>query len=370
MADPPIYPRLGENKLQTKPPMLMGGERCSIQENADPYSNTGSATFKSREGSNEHFLIDYLSFTYPKRLDVYDDEGKRVNTWALTASDICERFFPDAPFKASQFEDKGLFGYSRSAAIYLPDCDIPVGRIAEGGNDDTVLVSITGSGVPYMGSYASVYCQLERYKVKITRIDIAFDDFLGEYLDFIFIHRLASEGFFGKCHRHAVDDLNSGNGSSIYLGAKGLLECNIYEKGLQLQSQHRSWVRCEVRTWANQKFIPLDVMMNLASFFFGAFPWLYHFVPRRVVGKRPVLVREKAKATAEAMEKHVEHAFGKTLNLIMRSSDSDEQFVSYVKQIARDGAPSRFKSVPESHAQIIVGAHIKRKLENEDQSTD
>jgi len=358
----PLYPRLGENKLQTKPPMPMGGDVCQLEENADPYSNTGSASFKSGEGCNEHFLIDYLSFTYPKNLDVYNDEGKRVDTWALTAQDICERFFPDSPFFAEQFQERGRFGYLRSASVYLPDCDVPVGIIAEGGNQDTVLVSITGSGIAYMGGYASVYCQLERFKVKITRLDIAFDDFLGEYVDYDFIQRLACENFFGRVHRHAIDDLQSGNGRSIYLGKKGLLECNIYEKGLQLQSQHRAWKRVEVRTWANQKYIPLDALMNLAAFFFGAFPWLYHFVPRRVLGKRPVLIREKSVATALAMEKYVEHAFGKTLNLILQSSGSDEQFVEYVKKIAREGAPSRFKSMPQNHAEIIVGAHIERKL--------
>ena len=107
--------------------------------------------------------------------------------------------------------------------------------------------------------------------------------------------------------------------------------------------------------------------MNLSAFFFGAFPWLYHFVPRRVVGKRPVLIREKAIATAEAMEKHVEHAFGKTLNLILQSSPSEAAFVAYVKEIAREGAPSRFKSVPESHAQVMVRSHIERKLKNENE---
>lgn len=365
----PIYPRMGENRLQSLPPGVPGSTLCTDQ-NANPYSNTGSAIFKSREGCNEHFLLDYLSFTYPKRLDVYDDEGKRVNTWALTASDIGERFFPESPFVFSQFEDKGFHGYTRSAAIYLPESDVPVGRIAEGGNEDTVLVSLTGTGVPYMGSYASVYCQLERYKVKITRIDIAFDDFLSEYFDFDFMVKLARENFFGRVHRHAYDDLDSGNGRSLYLGAKGIAEFNLYEKGLQLQSMHRRWLRGEVRMWANQKFIPLDALMNLAPYFFGAFDWLYMFVPRRVVGRRPVLIREKSVATAEAMHKHIEHAVGKTVNLIYTASESEEQFVNYMKTIAREGAPSRFKTVPESHARVIVGAHIKRKLSDEIESSD
>lgn len=315
-----------------------------------PSSNTGCTA-----------LVDYLTISVPLL------ECPRFFHHEIgLANRLLKRVFQQSSLYAVDFSERGFLGYRYSADIYGPDCDQPSGKIAYGGNNDTLLISISGAGCPFIGSHEQLAYDLTCLNAHITRVDLAFDDYYAEYLDFNFLTYLAQTHYFtsanGKIPKvKLIDDLGRLTGRTLYVGSKGDRELCIYEKGKQLQDPRSTWVRCEVRLWSKNKKIPMAVLTNGGAYMRGAFNGLSSFLPLHG-SKRCQTTRKASDATVRAEDAYIQNTIGRTLRLRQQSMQP-AQFDAYVAELlAKPGMPRRWKQLPEIVVKQLISEHADKEL--------
>jgi phage replication initiation protein len=162
------------------------------------------------------------------------------------------------------------------------------GKICIGGQRDTVLIMLNGTGcslAPATWEY-HMHHFLDKVakKPKITRIDLAHDDLHGEYLDVHMLDDLETNDLF-SCGGapHDVGNLGNwkhgdpnNNGLTLSLGKRTSGKfTRFYEKGKQLgdkDGKYSKWVRAEVEFKSSDRVIPFDVLKDPSAYFMGAYP--------------------------------------------------------------------------------------------------
>lgn len=235
-------------------------------------------------------------------------------------------------------QGKNNFTYSRA---FQDDC----GFVAWGGNDSHPLpdgtikrvparfqVYITGNGCMQVQDWGKLADALSAFAdVRITRLDIAYDDHKGHrsvddarglYLDGAF----TSSGRPPKAT--FIDDMGNGHGRTMYVGNRshGKL-LRVYEKGKQLGDKLSSWVRWEIEFKNKHRVIPLDALRNPADFLAGAYPALHWISEVRQVVRT---VREKADVTVNHLVQCARTAYGKLFSFLQHKGgySSEEIFNS------------------------------------------
>lgn len=188
----------------------------------------------------------------------------------------------------------GMFGYSHSADLL---CDGECAGVAAwGAANHGCLISFTGVGCAAL-DMSALHKTLSRLPgFKLTRLDIALDDFKGQSITIDAAREWAQNGKFTKRRPPSYCYIESGQmvssalarslgrkhdfdpckGRSFYVGsrASGLM-VRFYEKGKQATSdKHPDWVRAEVEMRNIDRVIPLDAMVNPDKYFAGAYPCL------------------------------------------------------------------------------------------------
>jgi phage replication initiation protein len=264
--------------------------------------------------------IDFLSFT-------------------LRGADPVEVVAEARQFLGVQSEDRGRGWQGYENSIDLGG----VGLVAFGGNQGTVLVSITGQGCGRIARFQLVREWAERLNARITRLDIAVDDHAGGIVTVPDAMRGWRDGEFAQGGRppkaRFVDDLGSNNGCTFYVGSResGKL-CRVYEKGKQLGDKESRWVRAEVEWRGKDRVIPWDAVSNPMPYIAGAYPFFAGFA---LVAERIRTVKRATQIVIEAAIVWARAACGPTLNVLLRHFEGD--YASMVEAIRRDGAPRRLR---------------------------
>ena len=158
------------------------------------------------------------------------------------------------------------------------------GRVHIGGQNNTILVEMTGTGcnAANQGWELRLHQFLAKCKgMRITRVDIAKDFFNGEYSpEQAAIDRLAGKFTAHRCRpagqKVGTDwepESTEGKGKTYYVGSRESSKfCRIYEKGKQLGDVNSNWVRFEIEFKAKDIVIPLDVLLKCGEYFGGAYP--------------------------------------------------------------------------------------------------
>lgn len=363
-------------------PSLSGGMLGGEGEGAGWFSPWCPASEPAGTPSSNHGVLgtrgtlDFLSFTASENSFVARDECRDIEYRARVASpfaedamiavnDVLRWVLPTGALNADVFVNKGRFGYKQSADVFWQGAAKPCGFVARGGNGGTVLVSISGAGMPFIGHPMHVAGALRAHGARITRLDAAFDDFNGEHLD---IRELAYEARCGVFQRsnqppkmRFIDDMGTGAGCSLYIGTKGRTELCIYEKGKEQGDASSPWVRCEARLWSGDRVIPYEALNDPLSVIVGAYPAMSAYLP-----KTTALVAQKIKrqveANADEMIAWLSSAAGKSLMLLRESGIqvglTDSEILNL---ISRQGTPSRFAGVPEEVVIRRIGEHLKEQ---------
>lgn len=218
----------------------------------------------------------------------------------------------------------GMFGYKNSGTLL---CDgMPAGVVAWGASNHGCLISFSGSGCAAldMKKLHSMLAPLGQsvpdplrcsdarsvtFGAKITRLDIALDDYTGKLFTPYTMREAACDGAFvgnGKppvyrwcesgCMLPAKDakalgrkyTLEPSNGVTFYVGSREsgkLFRC--YEKGKQMQStDNPDWVRAEVELHSHQREIKFDALINPDPYFAGC----YEILAEVMVGVPPISI--------------------------------------------------------------------------------
>lgn len=222
------------------------------------------------------------------------------------------------------------------------------GLLAYGGNHQrgTAHLELNAHGCARIQDWNAVRIWCEAYGVRITRIDLAHDDFNGKLVNIEQARKWFDEGQFttggrAPCAR-LIDDLGSNKGKTLYVGQRqnGKL-CRVYEKGKQLGDPNSPWCRVEVEFRGKSRDIPHDVLVRASDYLAGAYPCLAH------LSERQDKVRTLSK-TAEIGYAHMVEClrtqYGPALNVMLKVEDGDPFAV--LEQAMRPGTPKRLTNLP------------------------
>lgn len=247
----------------------------------------------------------------------------------------------------------GMFTYEKSATLYRHG--INSGMVAWGANNGGCMVSFSGSGCAGL-DIPKLHNMLKKMpNVKITRLDIAYDDMNGKR-DINHYVRALEEGQFCKTNQapnfsfiqtgclqklsklHQQEyrakhgwqkryDMVADAGNTLYVGSRrsGKM-ARMYEKGKQLNSEtQQEWVRAELELRAIDRIISLDALLNIDGIFAAAYP-AFEFVSEERL-EVPTNQRKKiVLATNDRLVKYQKLAYGKHVNFmrhILELSDTD-----------------------------------------------
>jgi phage replication initiation protein len=240
------------------------------------------------------------------------------------------------------------------------------GHVAFGGKE-TLSFDLTGAGCRWVKNWHAVRYQLEMLGARISRCDVAVDDFEGVLFNVRDMAGRALAGDFGGAGRppksRFIDDHGNATGCTLYVGRKGHKEFCLYEKGKQLKDVSSPWVRGEQRFYGKhfadqgdgatsiRGGLPYEILTAPMRFWRGAHALLAgmtaHLHLDDVVEALHV-VKAKVEATATAMVKWFREQCGPTLNLLFEAL-GDEAPAFLRAKVAREALPSRFKSLGAGH---------------------
>lgn len=197
-------------------------------------------------------------------------------------SDIFGSDFSDATYNG-----KGIHFYKYGFSI--GSADAKLGTIAIGGQNNTVLVMITGTGCQYADNYWEHnlynFLKYDAINPKLTRIDLAHDDFEGIYSSPEIADEADSQGMFALTNRiPTVQHLGdwkrpTGAGRTLQVGKRenGKLYRG-YEKGKKFGDVDSLWFRSEVEFGTAGRHLPFEMLISPTQYFAGAYPFCLEIV--------------------------------------------------------------------------------------------
>lgn len=224
----------------------------------------------------------------------------------------------------------------------------PFGLLAYGGEFQrgTVHLELNAHGCAGIQDWNALRVWCESSGARITRIDLAHDDFNGANLSVEKARVWFDEGLFttggrAPCAR-LIDDLGSNKGKTLYVGRRqnGKL-CRVYEKGKQIGDPKSPWCRAEVELRGKSREIPHDVLTRPGDYLAGAYPCLAH------LSERQDKVRTLSKSAEIAYERMVEclrMQYGPALHVMMKVERGN--IFGVFEQVVRHGTPKRLANLP------------------------
>jgi len=261
----------------------------------------------------------------------------------------------------------GRFNYQYSATLYADG--VNAGIIAWGGKNLGCYVSFMGSGCDAL-DIARLYQEIKNIpEIKITRIDLAHDDYAGTR-SIAVARKYAKKGGFNSGGRPAsYMYIESGHlnqsmqkelkkqfrfipdkGRSLYIGSResGKL-LRVYEKGKQMGDPKDKWVRWELELHSSQRVIPLDTMIKPSEYLAGAYPALSFLNEEQSTIKTMV---KKTRMTVDRIIDNQVTSTRKAINMMRNLCDmSDTEIIErflrdIIDPFSRQSLPKRLNLVP------------------------
>ncbi|WP_242007108.1 replication initiation factor domain-containing protein [Vibrio cincinnatiensis] len=233
----------------------------------------------------------------------------------------------------------GFSGYSHSAKLLCNGTQ--AGLVAWGAANFGYYVSFSGTGCAAVKMDVLHKALQQMPSVKITRVDIAFDDFQGSVSVPYLREQYENGDFITRGTPPSYCYIESGSlvpsdfkkkygvvpdkGCTFYVGQRQNGKMfRGYEKGKQLDSkEYPDWVRHEVQIGNKSRIIPLDVLINSDSYFAGAYPALASILE----DVEPVSISTSKIIVNAQLDKYLDVAkkqYGKFINFLSLIYDNPE----------------------------------------------
>jgi len=273
---------------QSFPPSLTGGERvangqqggnsgrCSslVEKLVMTQSGGVKLTLRRHGIDGETAFIDWLNFTV----------GDETFDWSPTCDMSEDRIVADASLVLDRIFGFGAtkkleFGRNFYKSAYAVGADW--GFLAIGGQRNTVMVSVSGTGLAaardgWENRLHAFLCQAKR--ARLTRVDVAHDCYSGEYTvdkareDY----RAGGADCAGRmpvCEERGDWYRPNGSGRTFYIAKRTNGKyARVYEKGKQLGDAASEWTRVEVEFKSVDRVLPLDLLLVPGKYLAGAYP--------------------------------------------------------------------------------------------------
>lgn len=229
----------------------------------------------------------------------------------------------------------------------------------------TARIELTGAGCrQYETSSGSDHAQrwlllaslLGTCDARLTRIDIAADDFEGRWPVSWAIKQYEDGQFDRRGQRpkaRLIDDMGNQTGKTFYVGSrKSENQLRVYEKGREQGDKDSPWVRYEGEFHAsNRRELPLDMLIDPAPYLVGAYPVL-DFVGG--IGERLRIATEQLLANCKRAVLHFRRQYGAMVNALLHASGGDEATLARLIQGTARSALPAWCPRPEDATQLLA----------------
>lgn len=276
------------------------------------------------------------------------------------------------------FGDLFAIGTPRKGTFYAWRCRLEnaqgehVGLIEFGGDhttraDGTVTARVeltgdgcrlyeTSGGCDHAKRWSLLASLLGACDARLTRVDLAADDFAGAYPIQWALERY-NEGAFNKRGQRPkgrfIDDMGNNTGKTLYVGVRSSEnQLRVYEKGKEQGDPNSPWIRYEGEFHAsNRRELPLDMLTDGAPYLVGAYPVL-DFV--EAVGERLRVAAAQVMANCVRAVRHFRKQYGPMLNALLHAAGGDEKTLHRLIQgTARTSLPKWCPS-PDEASQLLT----------------
>lgn len=276
--------------------------------------------------------IDWLAFTLTPFEEISDEPISWLRDHLVTVFGL--------PAIQITSTGKGWNGYIHRFNIGE---NAEYGLIAYGGERQrgTLHVELNASACALVTDWSLIQQWGETNDAKITRVDLAHDDLLGETVNIEKMRAWYEDGEFTASGRppeaHIIDDLGSGKGKTFYVGnrANGKL-CRGYEKGKQLGDTSSLWFRVELELRSKNRVLPWDVLTSPTTYLAGGYPCLAYL---SILQNKIRTISKAVHITIDSMKRYLRTAGGKSINVLMQACG--ENAFALISEIRRDGIPRR-----------------------------
>ncbi|MFM1701813.1 replication initiation factor domain-containing protein [Aeromonas salmonicida] len=273
-----------------------------------------------------------------------------------------------APRFALRHRRGGLHGYSYSGDILIDG--IACGLVAWGAANHGCMVSFTGAGCDGLdfGALHRVIAMVPG--IRITRVDLALDDYSGSVISYLRAVEAAELGHFHPARGMApkwmaiqagefIPEVHNAmgkrfgmiasSGCSFYVGSRANGKCGrIYEKGKQMESvEYPFWVRAEGELHSKDRIIPLDVLINPDPYFAGMYPqfskWLADVSKDEIEPVRITTFKNKFKTCRDNAVTNMSRMAGRLVNYLknVEGLTGDSIVRQLIGQLGPDDVPVR-----------------------------
>lgn len=256
----------------------------------------------------------------------------------------------------------GRRGYSWHFQLLTPD-GVSCGDVAFGGERQrgTVSIEMTGAACarvaaarPFAEAWGHVRCFLETVQARITRLDVAHDDYEGVRGIACAVSMYEAGDFKpsgGGGARPAMNrqGWNDGSGETVYIGKPtGSRQLVVYEKGreqgLRDGDEGVGWVRWEARFFNRDRPVPLAALESPWEFMVGQYPALCWVTSCMSVMRVAV---KRTKANLAGAIRHCRRQYGRLLGVIARGQLDEVAIGRFVlRRLVRSGVPRWLESNP------------------------
>lgn len=287
-------------------------------------------------------------------------------------------------FGLEQKRDRGMHNYK--FAYELQDM---LGMVLYGHSSKRISVQINGSGcaLARKGWQERLYKFLtshERFydpetgieKVngvvtpKITRCDLAYDDFEGQFISVDIADHWDDLGGFWcggrapKIETPGAWKRPNGKGRSFCIGDRSSGKyCRFYERGKKEGSPLSPWTRAEVEFKSKDRHIPLDILLSPSQYFLGAYPcfeWLAKQLEKEFcTPEKTQVVKKQSQISWDRSMEIVREQFGKYIRQYAKIIESNELIA--MLSSPKDEVPKRLKF---SHAAVMQAIRLKQPIED------
>ena len=271
--------------------------------------------------------IDWLAFTCP---------GHHADREHLLFQGVLASVF-NLPTTCWKGAGKGWNGYQHRVNLG------EYGLLAYGGRhqNNTVHIELNAHGCALISDWTLVCDWLREHHCKLTRVDLAHDDFEGDTANITTCQAWYQAGLFNVNGRppkpFLYDDCETGDGKTFEVGSRenGKI-ARMYEKGKEQGDPTSDWFRIELELKSKDRELPLAMLLKPGQYLAGAYP-AFAYLSREQC-KVKTMKTQQAMAYAQMVE-WVRTSAGKAINVMLQAHQGD--MAAVLEQIVRDGAPKR-----------------------------
>ncbi len=308
-----------------------------------PTSNTGGKVelvlengkikevLKRKHYQSKTAIIDWVNFTVHESTFELMTNAVSDKEVIFGISVVCESIFG---FGITAQRERGANFYKTSYTL-----GNSFGLVCYGGQRNTVLVMLTGEGCAAArhGWERRLYDFLNfAQNSKITRVDLAHDDYTGDTFTVDKVEAAYDNGLFNTGGRHPDCEMRgnwknpNGKGRTFTVGSRTNGKFfRGYEKGKQLGDEHSAWFRAEVEFKSVDRIIPFDCLLYPHEYLAAAYPILEGL---SIHQERILTTQKTVEISYERTKKWLKHQCGSALNLVHEMDGFDG-----IKELFRDG---------------------------------